>query len=385
MSIYQPKGKKSKDAHKEKTGEGQDGITKRGVSHLWRVKKGKKVPVPIRTFANPYAHYGPLGGGVGAGEGEEGEIIGVEPGDEEGDGKEGSPEGDDHIYGEVNKEEILNYLRQNLELEMIKKGKKLKPAGLRFPFVIKQGLECLLDLNETVDEAIFRQIVWDLPINPAELEEDDLRYWTTKPKYKEESEAVVIFKRDVSGSVSEEEMRMSYALTALIEYWLEDQYKEDDGTGNVTSIYLPHNQEAWEETLEGYFNLKSSGGTDFASAYNVVMAMINGDDYRRSEGVSRKHIDANAVDIYLVDMTDGMTWSHDEAVESLGNLMPHLTRMCYLETHFGYHDKTSDFQQMINQTFETQANQGQLRVFEMDDIEQIPDAMETFFGKRGKK
>lgn len=385
--IYNPVGKRAREVHREKSKAKDKGpFVKKGITQLYKTKGGKPVRVTQPVMGNPTASYGPRNqegeggegeseGGmpqVGSGKGKEGQLIGLRP--KEGDeGKQAGEDGDGHIYGEVSEHDIITYLKEELELEMIKPGKLMKFVGFKYPIIGKHGPESLFDLEETVKASFIRQALWEGKFSPGDLEEDDLRYKMAKEVWKEDKNAVVIFKRDVSGSVSEEEMQMSYVLTRLVEIWLNDCYKDQ-----VESVYLPHNHEAWEDTKEGYYNLESSGGTQFSTAYNVVLAMLNGKNYRREEGVVQRTIDAAVTDIYLIDMSDGQDWRPEEAAEILAEIMPALTRFCYLQTS-SWGD--GGFLETLTKKFVSEIEQDKVRIYKMDDLNEVDQAMKSFFGK----
>lgn len=397
--IYNPVGKRAKKVYKEKSGQKDPGdFIKKGIQQLWKVKKGKPVPVRMPGMVNPSARYGPRtrqagqpgpgqgsGGNqpgtpqVGAGEGEEGGIIGIEPGEGAGEGRFGGQDGDGPLYGELEQQEILRYLKGDLELEMIKPGKILKFEGYSYPIIGKYGPESLFCLEETVKASFLRQTLWEPDFQPGDLEESDLRYRLPKVRWREDKDAVVIFVRDVSGSISDEEMKMSYILTVLIEIWLKDSYKDQ-----VRSIYVPHNHAAWEDSEKGYYSLISGGGTNFQEAYNLILNMLNNKDYPRVEGVEKKVLNSSETDIYIIHMTDGWCFDTNESIKSLEELMPHLTRFCYLETRFDRWDvgRVSEFQDALLQIFAKNEKDGSLRAYNIDKTEDIDEAMRAFFGKK---
>ena len=240
-----------------------------------------------------------------------------------------------------------------------------------------------------------------LGFDMGNLKEKDLRYLMPIPRYKVDKDAVIIFNRDVSGSISQEEMEMSYTLTLLIEIWLEEAY--DD----IRSVYIAHNGDAWEESEEGYYNLESGGGTAFEPSYDIPLAMIEHRDYNRQPDVEKKILRPDETDIYMVQMTDGENWDPEPSILKLKEVMPYLTRMCYLETNFGWgfqanqnqhpwaglfgkaapnnQSNKSKYWQYLEKNFESEMESQKLRMTGISEVEGVWDAMRVFFGKKGGK
>lgn len=468
MSFFGPVGGRSGQAYKKKKRrDPAKDIIKQGHTTLRKLKGGKITPVKYPSLYPPSAHYGPrlrpVGGGgdgrgggdgssakgtpkVGSGPGKPGDLIGrIISG---GSGKEAGDEFQDPIYRELKKKELINWMKNELELELIKRGGLMKFTGWKYPAFSNHGPESLLSLEETIKAMYQRQIVeaenleGDIKAyfthpdrDPAELtldelivfledetddlsnilvlkdgdpipayslrlgllgfdlsnlKERDLRYIFPVPRYKIDKDAVVVFMRDVSGSISNEEMEMSYIITLLIELWLEDAYEKQ-----VKSVYIAHNHGAWEESEEGYYSLESGGGTSFNEGYDIILSMIEHRDYPRRSGVEKKIINSDETDIYLVQMTDGWNWDHYEAINKLKTLMPHLTRKCYLETAFGgfwqgywggvfghSSNHHSAYWKELEENFPKEIEARKLRMHPIESIEGVWDAMRVFFGKK---
>ena len=475
MTYPGPVGGRSGQAYKKKKKKDPSkDIIKQGHTSLRKLKGGKVSTVKYPTYRPPAARYGPrkqeVGGDgegkegegkgtpkVGAGPGEPGEVIGRE-GKEPGEGKEAGEDFENPVYRELKKKELINWMQNELELELIKKGGLLKFEGWKFPAITDHGPESLLRLEDTVRAMYQRQIVEsedfdgdikayftykdrkpkelsmdelmiflndeeddlssllvfknDEPIpayslrlgllgfDMGNLKEKDLRYLMPIPRYKVDKDAVIIFNRDVSGSISQEEMEMSYTLTLLIEIWLEEAY--DD----IRSVYIAHNGDAWEESEEGYYNLESGGGTAFEPSYDIPLAMIEHRDYNRQPDVEKKILRPDETDIYMVQMTDGENWDPEPSILKLKEVMPYLTRMCYLETNFGWGaqanqkqkqhpwaglfgnaapGKKSKYWQYLEKNFESEMEAQKLRMTGISEVEGVWDAMRVFFGKKGGK
>jgi len=345
-------------------------------SDLLALRRGEKIIIRIPIVRLPHLRYGPWAPNVGAGSGEEGDPLFQKAGEGRGAGKIGV----EAIYEEITLKDLVNWMEHELELEMIKPGRReMEVEKITYPSVSTRGTESLLDLDETLYAMIERQIVLGKFKPGGELkvsiEEEDLRYRFPKIKYKPYKDAVVSYIRDVSGSITMEELEASYALTFLIDIWLEKFYPK------VERVYIAHNAEAWEETKEGYYNLTTGGGTHFAPAYEILDAMFKGADYSRKTQVKRK-IDRNEVDVYVVQMTDGENDDKQEALSTLRNIMPYLTRFCFLETHLkNENEKDSDYLKSLRREYESEIEERKVRICTMDKQDDVWKAMKVFFGR----
>ncbi len=194
-------------------------------------------------------------------------------------------------------------------------------------------------------------------------------------KYKPSKDALVIYIRDVSQSVTSADLEASYILSFLVDTWLKEFYPK------VERIYIAHNDFAWEEIEENYYRLQSSGGTSFGPAYEILDAMMTGRDYERKTQVKRR-IDKGDVDIYLIQMTDGENWDHEVALSRLAKLMPDLTRLCFLETHL-YEEEDTKFLTALRTMYGSLVKEGKVRLCTIGKKDDLWKAMKEFFGKRG--
>lgn len=363
-------GKKIRKARREK-------MKRLKYKQLIAIKKGKAVPVTIPVYHLPKIKYGPRAGGVGVGPGEPGEPLFPQPGP--GDGKQGGSEAIDAIYGdEITRKELVNWMKDELQLDFIKPSKTHKRERLKYPAISNRGDDSLLNLEESVEAMIERQIA-EKKLKPGkpiklEFEEDDLRYNFPKVTYKEEKDAIAVFMRDVSGSIGPQELEASYLMTLLVQLWLEECYPE------VTMVYIAHNAQAWEETEDGYYNLQSGGGTEFSTAYGILGAMMEGKDYPRKTKAQRK-INPEEVDVYVLHMTDGENWGNDvqESADKLKKMMKDLTRFCYMEEHFS--SSFDSYSKTLEGEFKEEIGEGKVRIHKINDPENVWDAMKTFYGK----
>jgi uncharacterized protein len=411
---------------------------------LGTLKRGQPMKIRIPILHIPHIVYGPWAPNIASGPGEEGEPLFPDEGEA---GSGGSHEGGrgvvDAIYEEITMKDLINYLKDELELEMVKPGKRKKFEKMIYPSYSPRGPESLLDIDETIDAMIERHIsytkiyknlekrlyeqiadvnkkieeilkakesnenanideilnvynelksrlesklAWvrkelkEIEFEPGKklkikIDEEDLRYKMPKIIYKEQKDAIIINIRDVSGSITQDDLEASWTLSKLIDIWLTESYKDSQ----VERVYIAHNDWAWEETEEGYYKLQPGGGTSFTPAYQIIQAMIKGEDYPRKTQVRRK-IEPSETDIYIIQYTDGGNWDTDTALQELEKIITYVTRYCYLETSFG--DWKSDYYNKLQSKFSNNIQEGSVRLYRMQSQEEIWDALKAFFGKR---
>ncbi len=343
---------------------------------LGTVRRGEVIRLRIPVVHLPYIRYGPWAPGIGSGAGREGDKIFP---DEEGAGRKAGRGAAEAIYEDITIKDLVNWMKNELELETIVPGKRKKEVEkITYPAISSRGSESLLDLDETLDAMVERQLVSG-ELNPGDelhvkIDEVDLRYKFPKIKHKLYKDALVIYIRDVSQSVTPADLEASYILTFLIDAWLKEFYPK------VERVYIAHNDFAWEEMEENYYRLQSSGGTSYVPAYIILEAMMNGQDYERRTQVKRR-IDKGDTDIYVVQMTDGENWDHEMALSRLAKLMPNLTRFCYLETHL-YEEVDSKYLTALKNMYMPAVKEGKVRLCAINERDALWKAIKEFFGKK---
>lgn len=169
--------------------------------------------------------------------------------------------------------------------------KRDKYTGIR-----KTGPESLRHLRRTYREALKRQIAsgeYD-PKKPVIIPiKGDKRYRAPKPIIEEETDAVIIYMMDVSGSMSDEQKMMARLVSFWFDSWVEINH------GGIDRRFIIHCVDAREVDRDTFFTTKESGGTNISSAYGLCSSIID-EDYPPSE-----------VNIYPIHFSDGDNWSND--------------------------------------------------------------------------
>ncbi len=260
----------------------------------------------------------------GTGEGEEGEVIGEEslrkgPGDGQGAGQ-GS--GADHGMG-TEAYEIGKILTEQFELPNIKeKGKKTSLTKFTYELTDKnQGHGQIFDKKSTLKRVIktnlaLGKISVDKPVDTTELllTPSDRVYRILSKERDYESQAIVFFLRDYSGSMMGKPTEVVVTQHIYIHSWLVYQYKKQ-----VISRFIVHDTEAEEvPDFYTYYNKNVAGGTEVFSAYKMVNEIVEKDNLTRD------------YNIYIFHGTDGDDW--DAQGE---NALPELEKMLSYANRIG--------------------------------------------------
>ncbi len=282
---------------------------------------GKKiVKVPIKSLELPHfrfdrgrkAHVG-----QGQGDSKVGDVLGQEsPGQGQGGGKQaGDQPGVDYYEAEITVDELAALVFEDLGLPFLQpKGRALVPSDdVRFNEVRRHGVLNNLDKRRTIKENLLRNARVGLA-RFGGISTDDLRFKTWERHVREESNAVVLAMRDVSGSMGEFEKYISRSFYFWMVRFLRSRYSQ------VEIVFMTHHTEAKEVDEEAFFNLGESGGTKVSSAYQLALEVI-AERYPPSEW-----------NIYPFHFSDGDNWSEVDNQRCL-DLVNNMLESC---NAFGY-------------------------------------------------
>lgn len=267
-------------------------------------KKGKEVvSIPIPQIDIPKFRFADKDqGGVGQGDGNEGDPIGQGQGQEgegSGPGEAGSGEGQHSLEVDITLDELADILGEELQLPNIEsKGKStIKDQRDRYVGIRNVGPNSLRHFKRTFKSALRRQIALGSysPERPIIIPtRDDMRYRSWKTDEEPVANAVLIYMMDVSGSMGDEQKEIVRIESFWIDTWLRKQYQ------GVETRFIIHDASAREVDRDTFFRTKESGGTMISSAYKVCSQIIE-DDYPPSEW-----------NIYPFHFSDGDNWSVDD-------------------------------------------------------------------------
>jgi uncharacterized sporulation protein YeaH/YhbH (DUF444 family) len=245
------------------------------------------------------------GSSGGTGEGEEGEVIGEEPaeGGAQGEGQGSGPgggEGADHEI-ESSAYDLGKVLAEKFELPNLK-NKGTKRSLTRYTYDLtdrhyRNGQ--LLDKKATLRKIIETNIALGNigesgeldPLNFLVSPQDEVyRILSREKDY--ESQAMIFFLRDYSGSMAGEPTDAVVTQHVLIYSWLLYQYERQ-----VETRFILHDTTAKEvPDFYTYYNSTVAGGTRVESAYRLVNEMVEAGNLARD------------YNIYVFHGTDGDDW-----------------------------------------------------------------------------
>src|SRR5207248_2320680 len=303
-------------------------------------KKGKDlITIPVPSIDIPHFRYGHKDqGGVGQGDGQPGTVLA--PGAVEGDGKgkAGQGEGQHSLEVDLSLDELADILGEELALPRIQsKGKKnLTTPKVKYTGVHTTGPESLRHFKRTYKQALKRSIASGTynPLIPIVIPtREDKRYRSWRLTELPQSNAVVIYMMDVSGSMGDEQKEIVRIESFWIDTWLRSQYQ------GIESRYIIHDAMAKEVDRETFFRTRESGGTMISSAYKLCSKLIT-EEYPPSEW-----------NIYPFHFSDGDNWSVDDTVTCIellkSQILPAVNLFCYgqVESPYGSGQFIKDLQE----------------------------------------
>ncbi|MFZ0614621.1 MAG: DUF444 family protein [Desulfobacterales bacterium] len=312
----------------------KDGFPRKiNVGRLIKPGKGGKTKVVIvpTTVEEKFIHdpsfkdtekgEGDASGGVG--DGEEGEVIGEQPvRSPEGQGAgPGQGEGGGHEL-ESDAYDLGKILTEKFALPNLKeKGKKRSLTRYTYDLTDKhRGFGQFLDKKATLRKIVETNIhLGNIPdlddidptgflVSPADR---IFRILSREKDY--ESQAMVFFVRDYSGSMSGKATELVVAQHVLIYSWLLYQYDMQ-----VETRFILHDTDAKEVAdFYTYYNSTVAGGTQVASAYRMVNAIVDKENLERD------------YNIYVFHGTDGDDWDTDgkESLPELKKMLVYASRV----------------------------------------------------------
>jgi len=260
----------------------------------------------------------------GSGEGEEGEVVGEQPVRPEGEGEtEGPGEGSAGPHEmESSAYELGKILTEKFELPNLQdKGKKRSLTRFTYDLSDRhKGFGQLLDKKATLRKILETNThLGNVPdishIDPTGflISPSDMIYRILSREKDYESQAMVFFLRDYSGSMEGKPTELVVAQHVLIYSWLLYQYENQ-----VESRFILHDVEAKEvKDFYTYYNFKVAGGTKVASAFKLVNEIVE------QESLVRDY------NIYVFHGTDGDDWDTggNETLPEIKKMLTYVNRI----------------------------------------------------------
>jgi uncharacterized sporulation protein YeaH/YhbH (DUF444 family) len=260
----------------------------------------------------------------GSGAGDEGEVIGEEPIDSqqgEGEGGAGGEGGGPHEM-ESSAYELGRILTEQFELPNLQeKGKRRSLTTYSYDLTDRnRSTGQFLDKKATLQRIVRTNIaLGNLPdiadIEPSSfvVGPDDMIFRVLSREIDYESQAVVFFLRDYSGSMSGKPTDTVVSQHVMLYAWLLYQYSRQ-----VETRFILHDTEAKEvPDFFTYYNYKVAGGTRIVSAYQLVTKIIEEESLYRDNN------------IYIFHGTDGDDWDKEgkETIPALSKMLTYANRV----------------------------------------------------------
>ena len=331
-------------------------------------RQGKRmVSIPLPQIDIPQFRYGAKqAGGVGQGDGNVGDPIGR--GDPQpGQGQAGSEPGQHILEVDITLEELAEILGEELQLPQIEpKGKKnIISERTKYNRIRRVGPDSLRHFKRTYKEALRRQVSTGEynPDNPIVVPiRDDIRYRSWHDTPLPESNAIIIYMMDVSGSMGTEQKEIVRTTTFWIETWLRSQYKQ------IEICYIVHDAAAKEVDQETFYHLREGGGTKISSAYKLCNVIID-ERYSPEEW-----------NIYPFHFSDGDNWGDgdtDQCTKLLQeDLLPKTNQFSYGQVRSMY--GSGSFLYDLKKHFD---KSDKLVTSEIVSRDHIYDTIKDFLGK----
>ena len=259
----------------------------------------------------------------GTGDGEEGEVIGEQPvHDQDGEGAgPGEGEGGPHEM-ESSAYDLGKILTEKFELPNLKdKGKKRSLTRYTYDMTDKnRGFGQILDKKSTLRKIIETNIhlgnipdVSNIDTTKFLIAPHDKIYRILSKEKDYESQAVVFFLRDYSGSMMGKATELIVSQHVLIYSWLLFQYEKQ-----IETRFILHDTEAKEvKDFYTYYNSKVAGGTKVASAFKMVNEIVENENLIQD------------YNIYVFHGTDGDDWDTDgqESIPEIKKMLKYANRV----------------------------------------------------------
>ena len=281
--------------------------------------KNKKFKIPIRGIKEYQFVYGRNSTGVANGTGEEKRGDKIASGNSKsGNGNQGAGnnEGEDIYETEITLEELLEYITEDLDLPNLDRKKYseiLTESHGKKQGYQKYGINPRLAKKKTVMSKIARkqgkkrvlqEENIDVEIERFPFKQDDVRYYRVKSKPKRESNAVMIFIMDVSGSMDSSKKFLARSYFFVLSKFLRKKYN------NISFEFISHTTVAKLVDEDEFFHKAESGGTYISSGLNLALNLI------------KEKYSPSMWNIYPVYASDGDNWTEDneKAIKAVNEL-----------------------------------------------------------------
>lgn len=330
-------------------------------------QQGKKmVKIPLASINIPRFTYGGQGGGASMGDGEIGDGIG----DGQGNGKPGkgdkAGEGEgDHLEMEFSIDDLVDMLKEELELPDLEPKGKGEVSTEKAKYNEISDIGVVKNFKATYKQALKRSVSSGIysPDQPIVVPiRKDYRYKTSSDIPKPETNCVIYFTLDASGSMTDEARSRAQRLCFWVDAILARTYK------NIQSEFIIHDTVAKQISREKFFKVSSGGGTQISSAYKLIAKLME---------TKYPFSDWNE---YIISMGDGDNISSNDN-ELCGQILkeqilPNCNAFNFGETKT--QGGSGDFARYLEGAF---ANEEKVNIATIDSDDDILKCIKRFFEK----
>jgi uncharacterized sporulation protein YeaH/YhbH (DUF444 family) len=328
-------------------------------------KEGKHlISIPLPGVDLPHFLYGDnRNTGVGQGDGEPGQQVDAEGSD----GAGGEEPGRHVLEVDVTLDELADILGEELQLPRIEPRGRHNITSIRerYSSIRQTGPESLRHFKRTFRRALRRMIMsgtWD-PDNPMIVfERSDKLYRSWKTVKKPQSNAVIVYMMDVSGSMGHEQKELVRLEAFWIDAWLRRNYE------GIDSRYIVHDVNAQEVDRETFFRIREDGGTKISSAFRACRALLEA------------KYPAEEWNTYLFHFSDGDNSSESDSRDCCqllrDVLLPRVNQFGYCQVASAY--GSGSFINVLREQLAEAENMVTTRVNTKDDI---LDSIKAFFAR----
>jgi sporulation protein YhbH len=331
-------------------------------------KKGDDfVSIPIPSIDLPKFIFGKnQGSKVGQGKGNPGDPVDGQEDDQGEPTEAGSEEGKHELEVDVSLAELAEMLGQELGLPRIQpKGThEIDTKSSRYKSIHRIGPQSLRHYKRTYREALKRQIsagIYNANVPTIVPIKSDLRFrgWAETPR--PQTNAVIVYIMDVSGSMGDEQKEIVRTEAFWIDTWLRSQYR------GLQRRYVIHDAVAREVDETTFYRTRESGGTLISSAYKLFLDII------------QKDYPPQHWNIYPFHFSDGDNWSNEDSqlcLELLHNeIIPIVNQFSYgqVESKYGSGQFFKDLLEKFN-------NDPRVIACRVQNREGIHDSIKEFLG-----
>jgi hypothetical protein len=194
------------------------------------------------------------------------------------------------------------------------------------------------------------------------FERSDKVYRSWKTVLRPQSNALIIYMMDVSGSMGDEQKELVRLEAFWIDAWLRRNYE------GIESRYIVHDVRAAEVDRDTFFRIREDGGTRISSAYRAARELIE------------RHYAPDEWNIYLFHFSDGDNSSESDSRECCAVLREHLLPTVNM---FGYCQVASAYGSgnFINVLHEHLRDSESVVTSRVNSKDDIYDSLRTFFSQ----